>query len=186
MTRLPRLVFEAIRRRRSVRRFADRRVPRSVVRRLLGAAVLAPSSMGARPWHFIVVEDRALLRELAAIKNRHCPREKRGFPSDFLARAPVALVVCVDRKRSHGREAENAALAAANVMLLAPAYGLGTTYLTATRDEDPGLERQVRALFGVPPGFSPKVILPVGYPARPPSPGRRAADLRRRVHREAW
>lgn len=53
--------FEVLRKRRSVRRFQDKPVPRELVERLLEAAFLSPSSFNKRPWHFIVVDDMDFL-----------------------------------------------------------------------------------------------------------------------------
>src|SRR5258706_3262619 len=90
----------AIRLRRSTREFLAREVPPSLVKRLLDLTRRAPSSMDGQPWHFVVVRDPAIKQALADIKNRHCPPEKKGFPSDFVARAPVVVVICVDVERS--------------------------------------------------------------------------------------
>jgi hypothetical protein len=107
----------------------------------------APSSMDGQPCHFVVVRDPAARRALAAIKNRHCPPEKRAFPSDFLADVPVVIVVCVDRGRSNDRDVENAAVATAFLLLAAQSRGLGSVYMTARRDGDPELAAEVRALL---------------------------------------
>lgn len=178
-------VLDALAARRSTRAFRPDPVPAAHLSRLLAAATLAPSSLGGRPWHFVVVEDRARLSALAAIKNRHLTDEKRGYRADFLRRAPCLIVVCVDRARSHGRETENAALAAANIATLAPALGLGTTFLTAWRDGDPALEREISAALGLPKRVAPRVLLPVGYPGVTAA-SRSAPRLAGRIHREIW
>ncbi len=61
--------FEVLRKRRSVRRFQDKPVPRELVERLLEAAFLSPpSSFNKRPWHFIVIDDREKLKALSKAK----------------------------------------------------------------------------------------------------------------------
>lgn len=58
MTSLP--AFEAIRRRRAVRRISSRRVREQVLYELLELAALAPSGYNLQPWHFILVQDKEL------------------------------------------------------------------------------------------------------------------------------
>src|SRR3954470_14767441 len=57
-------VFAAIRTLLAVRRYRDRPVPESVIRRVLEAGRLTASAMNAQPWHFVVVQERYTLRQL--------------------------------------------------------------------------------------------------------------------------
>src|SRR5690554_4303151 len=52
-------VGEAIVKRRSIRRFQDKPIPRQLVEQVLEAATLAPSGKNAQPWEFIVLEGAA-------------------------------------------------------------------------------------------------------------------------------
>ena len=54
--------------RHSIRRYKDQPVSADDVRTILEAALLAPSSKSARPWQFVVVEDKATLTSLAGCK----------------------------------------------------------------------------------------------------------------------
>ncbi len=56
--------YEAISRRSSVRDFTDEDVPREVIERIIGAAYKAPTNDHFRDWHFIVVTDKAIMREV--------------------------------------------------------------------------------------------------------------------------
>ena len=103
--------------RRSIPIYDRRDVSDSVVRELLDLARHAPSSMNGQPCCFLVIPDEATRSRLAEIKNLHCPPEKRSYPADFLADAPVIVAVCVERSRSFGREAENGILASAFLLL---------------------------------------------------------------------
>src|SRR5262245_58366404 len=80
-------VFEAVRTMLAVRSYLDRRVPDSVVRRIVEAGHLTGSAMNLQPWHFIVVQDRDTLRRLGGLA--------RSGP--YVAEAPVAIVVVVDK-----------------------------------------------------------------------------------------
>ncbi|MFZ5815748.1 MAG: nitroreductase family protein [Bacillota bacterium] len=58
------LFHEIVRSRRSIRRWLDQPVPRADLERILDCARLAPSDTNAQPWHFTVVTDRVLIRDL--------------------------------------------------------------------------------------------------------------------------
>ena len=78
-------VWEAIKNRRSIRKFAPDDVPNEIIVQLLEAARLAPSggSSGgnSQPWRFLVVKDKEHKQELSRI----C----RNQP--FIQRAPVVI-----------------------------------------------------------------------------------------------
>ena len=60
-------VWTAIRRKRVVRRFADRPLERDHLTRIIDAGRHAGSSKNSQPWPFVVVENRETLRELAGV-----------------------------------------------------------------------------------------------------------------------
>ena len=57
-------LYEAINRRSSVREFTDEAIPEETVKRIIGAAYKAPTNDHFRDWHFIVVTDKAVMREV--------------------------------------------------------------------------------------------------------------------------
>ena len=57
-------VFEAIKWRRSVRKFSAQKVGREKVLQILEAARLAPSSSNRQAWHFVVVDDPAVIKQI--------------------------------------------------------------------------------------------------------------------------
>ena len=83
--------YDDMRRRRSVRDFADRPVPRSVIETCVRTAGTAPSGANFQPWHFVVVASPALKREI----RQAAEAEEREFytrraPQDWLdALAPI-------------------------------------------------------------------------------------------------
>src|SRR4030042_1545240 len=79
-------VGEAIRQRRSIRKFLDKPVPREMIDEILEAARLAPSGSNRQPWRFLVVtapEERAKLRRIC-------------WDQAFIEQAPVVFVCCAD------------------------------------------------------------------------------------------
>ena len=64
MTRRAAEFYADMRRRRTVREFSDRPVPREVIEDCLRAAGTAPSGANMQPWHFVAVSDPAIKRRV--------------------------------------------------------------------------------------------------------------------------
>ncbi|MGA9140472.1 MAG: nitroreductase family protein [Methanocella sp.] len=76
--------IDAIMTRRSIREYRDRPVPEDVVRKLLAAAMNAPSAANEQAWQFVVVTDKKLLKQMPAFSPYAAPA----------ARAPLGILVC--------------------------------------------------------------------------------------------
>lgn len=163
---------EAIEGRRSIRSYRAQEVPVGLIAEILDLARRAPSSMDGQPWRFLVIRDRVTKKRLAAVKNAHCPPEKRAYPADFLANAPAIILVCVERNQSHGREIENGVLATAFLLLAAHSRGLGSVYLSAYQKGVPQLTEDIRRLLSLPQEIEPVTLVPIGFPADSPPPRR--------------
>jgi nitroreductase len=163
----------------------DKPVSESDVDRLLDLARYAPSSMNGQPWHFIVVREKRVKKEIAEIKNKYCPVEKRSYGADFLETAPVIIVICIDTDRSFGRELENSVLAAADLLLAARAAGLGGVYMSAHMADEPKLEEEVGRILGTPKTVRPITIIPLGYPHEVPQP-KALRPLKEMIHLERY
>jgi nitroreductase len=132
-------LFDAIHRRRSVRDFATESPDDSVMRRLIDAAVWAPSAINQQPWHFTVVRDQRKLNAISGQAKAHmlaAPtnampshlREMLGNPDFQIFYHAPALIVISAVNAGHWA-VENCALAAENLMLAACAEGLGTCWI---------------------------------------------------------
>lgn len=82
-------VFEAIRKRHSVRAYLPNRVPKDKLEKILEAARLAPSAGNIQPWHFIVVMNTRKRKKLS----------EGGRFAKFLSESPVVIVGCGDKKK---------------------------------------------------------------------------------------
>lgn len=151
-------------------------------RRPTGGCTMGPHAGKVRPMD---VERAIRLRRSIRHKNRHCPPEKRAFPADFVARAPVVVVICVDVERSHDRELENGVLAAGHLLLAARALGVGSVYLSAHTAERPALRADIKELLDIPTAVEPVSIVPLGYPARRPD-AKELRDLGAMIHDERF
>ena len=151
-------VMDAIRRRRSVRKYSERPIAEDVLARMCQAMRLAPSACNNQPWRFVVVTDETLRRSLAAASHGQA----------FIAEAPVVVVGVglPDRAYRHmggrGNSADvDVAIALDHLTLAAVAEGLGTCWIGAFNEE------AVKKLLSVPPGAKVVALTPLGYPASP-------------------
>ena len=109
--------LETIRTRRSIRKYTDQPVPENDVRELLKAAMSAPSAGGQQPWHFIVIDDRSLLKEVPRVNPY----------SAMCLQAPLAILICADPglEKFPGFWVQDCAAAAQNILLH---MGFGRVY----------------------------------------------------------
>ena len=143
---------ELIAKRRSVRKFTDREVPREVVDRILAEALSAPSARNTRTTRFLVVDDPALVARMA---------EMRDYGSAFLKGAPLAVLVLGDTSASDLWR-ENAAISATVLQLACVDEGLASCWVHVNgrprRKDAPDGERAadyLRTFLPVPDGCEP-------------------------------
>jgi nitroreductase len=146
--------FEAVATVLAVRRYKQMPVPDETVNRIVEAGRLTGSSMNAQPWYFIVVRDPATLRELAG----------RARSGPYIAEAPLAIAVAVDRTRY---AVSDASRAIQSMVLTAWGEGIGSNWVGFG-----GLEEAARIL-GVPDDKDLLAIVTFGYPAQPVGKGRK-------------
>ncbi len=166
--------MEAILSRRSIRRYTGEPVPEAAIRAVLAAAMSAPSAGDERPWHFVVVTDRAVLAEVPKFHPH----------SRMVPDAGAAILVCGDPalEKHPGFWIQDCAAATQNILLAAVAMGLGAVWLGIHPLED--RVAAARSLFGLPAGVVPLALVPLGVPAV-----RKAREDRfdaGRVHRDRW
>jgi nitroreductase len=166
----------AIRQRRSVRDFLSKPVDAPVLRRLIEAAIWAPSAVNEQPWHFSVVRDQQKLDFISGAARAHGLAELSDSPGhlrDMLANpdfqifyhAPALIVICA--VRSGPWAVEDCALAAENLMLAAYGEGLGACWIGFAQ----GWLRtpEGKEAIEVPSGYLPVAPIIVGHPASTPS-----------------
>jgi nitroreductase len=139
-------VFEAIQKRKSNRNYETAKIPKATLEKLLDAARLSPSAKNIQPWHFIIVTDAEKRKVLS-----------KGLFAKFLNDAPVIIVLCGDQKASPDWYIVDVALAGENMVLAATAEGLGTCWVGSF------VEKDVKALLGVPDNLRVVALLAVGY-----------------------
>ncbi len=163
--------WEVIAARHSVRDFDTRRdVPAEHIRRILEAAIAAPSAGNRQPWHFFVVREARARTCLAAA----------AYGQVFVSEAPVVIVVCAEPDRSAARYGlrgkmlyclQDTAAATEHILLAATALGLGACWVGAFD------ENEVSQCLALPPSLRPVALVPIGYPAYGRQPARSRRPL---------
>lgn len=140
--------------RRSVRSYSPRPVPESQIKRLLQAAMSAPSAGNRQPWRFIVIRERALLDRVAEL---HPDRR-------LLGQTAVAVLVCGDTRLEAHPECwvQDCSAATQNILLAAHFLGLGAVWLGIHPDRERATAMQ--HLFGLPQEVIPLALVPIGFP----------------------
>ena len=175
--------YTDIARRRTVREFSDRPVPRDIIETALKAAGTAPSGANLQPWHFVVVssaETRKKIREAAEVEEREfyehraspewlAALEPLGTDSNkpFLETAPYLIAVFLQkygqledgRKVKHYYPTESTGLATG--ILITALHEAGLATLTHT----PSPMKFLNEILGRPMSERPFLLLVVGYPA---------------------
>lgn len=147
---------ELIKTRRSMRQFTDELLSGDDVKLLLRAGLMSPSSKGLHSYEFIVVEDKEMLTALSRSK---------AVGSDFLAGAPLAIVVLADPRISDVWT-EDASVAATNILLQAEDLGLGACWIQLRERQDAEgrpTEDIVKSLLAVPDEMRAVCMIAVGH-----------------------
>jgi nitroreductase len=152
-------LMEAIKTRRSIRKFKETPVPENLLKEVLNAARLAPSADNAQPWKIIVVRDVQMKQKVT----QACNGQK------FLVQAPVVLVVCGIPEEAFqtvggymSSHVIDASIALDHVTLAAHSLGLGTCWVAWFREE------KVKDFLGIPEDVRVVALTPLGYPDESP------------------
>ena len=184
--------FELIRSRRSTRAFRSDSVEMEKLTQIVEAGRLAPSGGNSQTTHFLVIRDRAILTELAALVKQEFAkmdvtpgmyasmvnsiRRSKGDRYVFHFDAPVLIVTA--NRADYGNNIADCACALENMMLMANALDLGSCWINQLKwlNENPvilsalrelGLGEEERVYGAVAVGYA---ATPDGLPAREPLP----------------
>ncbi len=180
-------LHEAIRQRRSIRRYLPREVPEAVVFEVVEAAGWAPSAHNSQPWRFVVIQNARVKRLLAermaeawaadlARDGVTAEAAKRVERRERFANAPVLVLACLtmeglmkfpdsERQRIE-RDLAVASLGAAleNLLLAAHAVGLGACWYCAPAF----CKSLVREALRIPESVEPHAFVTLGFPDEQP------------------
>jgi nitroreductase len=167
-------VLEAIKTRRSIRKYKTTPVDDKTIELVLEAARWAPSWHNTQCWRFVVVQDSNIKSKLADTLIAVSDRPNRS--TDAIRNAPVVIVACAELGKSgyYAREPKelatdkgdwymfDVALAMQNLTLAAHSLGLGTVHVGAFD------AKKIATILGVAEGFCVVSMTPLGYPDEEP------------------
>ena len=151
-------VLKAIRTRRTVRRFKRNSVEDEKLQTILDAGRWAPSFSNLQPWKFIVIKN-------PGIKGALDEAARKDVLRLGINEAPVAILVCVDRRIDPLHAIEAGAAATQNMTLAACSLGLGAGWIGIWGTE---AEASIQKLFKLPETVRVVSLLPIGIPDETP------------------
>ncbi|MFP4173261.1 MAG: nitroreductase family protein [Candidatus Hydrogenedentota bacterium] len=140
-------LFEAIKKRGTVRSYSDKPIPKEDLTQIAEAGRLAPSARNVEPWEFVAITDKNTLGALASL----------GQNARFLRDAAAAIVVLSKETKYY---LEDGAAATQNMLLAATALGIGSCWVAG--DKKPYAE-DVVSLLGAPEEYKLVSIIALGY-----------------------
>lgn len=168
-------VSDAIRTKRAVRKFLDRRLPEDMIRLILNAGRRSQSSKNNQGWQFIAIQDKAILKSLS-----EC-----GEWAGHIAGAALAVAILTPDPKEKFQTMFDAGQAAAFMQLAAWELGIGSCPASIYDPE------RARAILAFPPEWHLRITLSFGYPleekeitASPKKGGRLGLD--EVVHWDRW
>lgn len=142
--------------RHSIRKYTSEQLDPNSVKLILEAGLLAPTSKNSRAWQFIVVEDKAMLTQLADCKIGGTVPVKNCV---------LAVVVVVDPLKSEAW-IEDGSIAASYMQLQASALGLGSCWVEIRGRfgaENFPAEQFVREALDIPENLNPLCLVTFGH-----------------------
>jgi nitroreductase len=186
--------FDVVTTQRAMRRLKPDAIPDDIMRRIMDAAICAPSGGNRQNWSFVVVRDPAKRARLGELYREawgelmkvpyyaSASKEPASSPAgkmlasarhlgEHLGEAPVIVLACVALDPGVKANLTTGASiypAVQNIMLAARALGIGSCITTIHRFRD----AQVKELLGIPAEIETAALIPLGYPlgkfGRPP------------------
>ncbi len=147
-------VFDAVRTLLAVRRYKDQPIPADLVRRIVESAWLTGSSRNGQPWHFIAVQDRAMLRRLGGL----------ATTGPYIADSALAVVVVMEESIYNVSDVSRAVQ---SMMLTAWDEGVGSNWVGFANLD------WANEVLGIPPALKVMAIVPFGYPVQRLGRGRK-------------
>ena len=149
--------------RTSIRQYTDEPVSKENIETLLRAGMAAPTAVNRQPWHFVVINSKEKLAELAG----------DGPRGGMLKKAALAIVVCGNMDKAlpgqgQGFWVQDCSAATENILLAANALGLGAVWTGVYPDENRAAS--VAKVLKLPQSFIPLCTIVIGHPAEQPQP----------------
>lgn len=146
-------MLEAIKIRRSIRTYTNKKVEEEKIEQMLRAAMQAPSSKGASPWEFVVVDENEVLENLSKCQHR----------AKHVKDANICIVVLGNQDKfiKPGKWIQDLGACTQNIMLEATNQGLASCWVGVFPKTK--VVNKVRDALNLPQKLVPYAIVPIGY-----------------------
>lgn len=141
-------ILSGIKKRRSIREYKDKAVPRTAIKKIVDAARFAPTARNEQPWEFVAVTDKELLKRIASITDH----------GKFIAGAGACIAVFSSDTKYY---LEDCSAAMENAMLEASSLKIGSCWVAG--DKKP-YAPMINQLLGVPEKYKLAGLVSLGYP----------------------
>lgn len=163
--------------RRSIRKYQDRKVEKEVIEQLMKIAVVSPSGRNGRPYEFVVVDDKEIIKKLAHSKESG---------AQFAENAPLMIVTLY---HEYPTGEDDACIASTIIQLKAHELGLGSCWLqTKGKIGTNGktCHENIREILNLPKDIYISNMISLGYPAEErPAYTEKDMDMTK-VHFNKW
>ncbi len=150
-------VKEAIKKRRTIRRFKQEKIPVGVLESFVDAARIAPSGMNMQPLEFIIVTEKNLVDRIFPLLGWAGYLGPAGPPPE--GRRPVSYIVVIcngDIKTP--TPAYDAGAAVENILLSAVSEGVGTCWIGSVK------RKELAEILNLPYNYQVDSVIALGYP----------------------
>lgn len=167
-------IFKAILKRRSIRKYSEKKISKEILNDLLKAAMYAPSAMNYQSWQFIVINERQKLDEILKVITH----------AEMLKTAQAAILICGDLNLDKNIDylQQNCSAATQNLMLWAHGVGIGSCWIGVYPVKE--IIDGLRSLFNLPEHVIPISLVSLGYPAENPIADERFKS--EKIHFNKW
>ncbi|WNZ29103.1 MAG: nitroreductase family protein [Candidatus Bathyarchaeota archaeon] len=168
-------IIEAIKSRRSVRKFSDKKIDRNKLITILDATRFAPSAFNRQEWRFIIIKNSETIHKLV--------EEAKTQP--FVAEAPVVVVACAKSSgpiMSCGQPCYviDVAIALDHLSLAALEYGVSSCWISVFN------ENKIKEIFDIPDKVRVIALMLLGYPSEQVISEKKRLPLTELLKFEKW
>lgn len=187
-------IKEIIQKRRSIRKYKNKKIPKNLIKEILEAGILAPSGCNVQPTRYFLIKDKNLIKRL---------KQKRAFVQDFVYKAPLIIVLCgnphdyksfkeiikdrneipkniseskitaILKNKEKEKTIRDISITSVFIVLQATELGLGTCYIGLIN------ENVLKQELKIPKDYIIPFVITMGYPVEFPkqSPRKRLNEL---------
>ena len=166
--------LNAIENRRSIRKFKDEKISDKQIEQIVRAGMYAPSAGNEQPWHFIIIKDKLLLKQIPKIHKY----------AKMMNSADIGIFVCYDPscEKHESMAVQDCSAATQNMLLAIHDLGLGGCWIGVYPRKD--RMKKLQDLFNIPDAIIPFSLIAVGVPDEIKNGVNRYK--KDRIHYETW